>query len=167
MMLLFFAGVTLILLFGFVLLFGAPYVPTLSVQTEEALDLLDLRPGQVLLELGSGDGRIQRAAAVRGIYSVGYELNPLLVLWAVLRNWRYRKFIKTRWGNYWRMSLPQQTDAIYVFLLDKYMNKLHKKIEQDMSAWQSKKRLKVVSFAFEIPSKKPVNQRAGMFLYRY
>jgi hypothetical protein len=32
-------AIILVLLFGFVLLFGAPYVPTLKPQTEQALDL--------------------------------------------------------------------------------------------------------------------------------
>ncbi len=167
MTILFLIGVCMVLLFGLTVLFGAPFLPTLKVRTSDALDLLDLRPGQVLLELGSGDGRIQREAAKKGIYSIGYELNPVLVLWAHMRNWKYRKYITTHLGNYWNKPLPQQTDAIYVFLLDKYMTKLHKKIEQDMSGWASKKRLKVVSFAFEIPDKKPLESRGGMFLYRY
>lgn len=160
-------AVVLVLAFGFVVLFGAPYVPTLKLQTTDALDLLDLRPGQVLVELGSGDGRLQREAARRGIYSVGYEINPALVLIAHLRNWKYRKFITTKWGNFWKTPLSQQTDAVYVFLLNKYMDKLDKKIAQDMVAWESKKRLKVVSFAFEIPEKKPVSQRNGLFMYLY
>ena len=40
-----------ILCFCAVILFGAPYLPTLSKQKEAALDLLDLKKGQTLLEL--------------------------------------------------------------------------------------------------------------------
>jgi len=159
-------GVILLLLFSFVLLFGAPFLPTLQVSTTEALDLLDLRAGQTLLELGSGDSRVQVEAAKRGIYSIGYELNPILVIWARISTWRYRRFITVRWGNFWRHQLPV-TDGIYVFLLDKYMKKLHTKIEQDKAGWGTKKRLKVVSFAFEIPGRKPSEVRNGLFLYRY
>ncbi|MDX1374060.1 MAG: class I SAM-dependent methyltransferase [Burkholderiales bacterium] len=41
------------------------------------LDLADVRPGDVLYDLGAGDGRIAIAAAQRfGIRAVGIEINP-------------------------------------------------------------------------------------------
>ncbi len=154
-------AVFLILIFSFVILFGAPFLPTLKVKTEEALDLLDLKAGQTLLELGSGDGRILRAAAERGIYAIGYELNPLLVIWSILIHWRKREFITVRCANYWHKKLPA-ADGIYVFLLDRYMQKLDTKITQEIS-----RNVKLVSFAFEIADKKPVKQKNGLFLYTY
>ena len=51
-------GVVLILAFGAVMLVGAPYLPTLGKQVNSALDLLDLKKGQRLLELGAGDGTV-------------------------------------------------------------------------------------------------------------
>ncbi len=147
--------------FTFVILFGAPYLPTLSKQVPKALDLIDLKPGQTLLELGSGDGRILAAAAQRGITSVGYELNPLLVIYSWLRTRRYGKKVRVVWGNYWVKPLPA-ADGIFVFLLNPYMEKLNKKIVQDFS-----KPVKLVSFAFEIPSRKPIKQKGGLYLYQY
>ncbi|MES2971501.1 MAG: hypothetical protein V4702_04215 [Patescibacteria group bacterium] len=153
--------ISAILIFSFVIAFGAPYLPTLRARTPEALDLLDLKPGQTLLELGSGDGRILRAAAERGIKSIGYELNPLLVIWSKGRHWKYHKLITVHWGNYWRHKLPV-TDGIYVFLLNQYMEKLNNKIEQEIT-----KPVKLVSFAFAIPGKKPVKELNGLMLYEY
>ncbi|HUP26633.1 MAG TPA: hypothetical protein VM124_03255 [Candidatus Limnocylindrales bacterium] len=158
---LFLAVAAIILLFSFVIMFGAPFLPTLKVHTSEALDLLNLKPGQTLTELGSGDGRILRAAAERGMYAIGYELNPLLVLWSKLIHWRYRRLITVHWGNYWRHKLPV-TDGIYVFLLNSYMEKLDKKITQEIT-----QKVKVVSFAFEIPGKKPTKEMNGLMLYTY
>lgn len=148
-------------IFSFVIFFGAPFLPTLKARTAEALDLLDLKPGQTLLELGSGDGRILRAAAEQGIYAIGYELNPVLVVWSRLINWRYRRLIRVHWGNYWRKKWPK-TDGIYVFLLNPYMEKLDKKI-----ILYKHKPVKLVSFAFEIPGRKPIKEMNGMFLYKY
>src|SRR5690606_196736 len=122
----------IVLLFGFVVLFGAPYLPTLSRQQAEALELLDLKPGQTMLELGSGDGRMLIAAARRGVKAVGYELNPLLVAWSWLVTRRYGDLVTVRWANFWRVNLPE-CHGIYVFLLDRYMPKLHKKITQEIS----------------------------------
>lgn len=151
----------IVLLFGFVLLFGAPYLPTLKKQTEGALDLLELKKGQTLLELGCGDGRILRAAARRGLYAVGYELNPLLVLIAWLHTMRYRQFVRVKWANYWGKTWPP-ADGIFVFLLNKYMAKLDKKITQECS-----KPVKVVSFAFKIPGRKIQATKDGLYLYTY
>jgi cyclopropane fatty-acyl-phospholipid synthase-like methyltransferase len=156
-------------LFVFVIAFGAPFLPTLKTRTADALDLLDLKPGQTLLELGSGDGRILAEAARRGVKSVGYELNPLLVLWSKLRTWRYRKLVTVKLGDYWRAEWPE-SDGIYTFLLQPYMARLDKKITQDYLKKQGRTRrnkLKVVSFAFVITGKKPKKERNGLFLYEY
>ena len=151
----------LVMLFGSVVFFGAPYLPTLKRGTTEALDLLNLKPGQVLVELGSGDGRVLRAAASRDIKAIGYEINPILVLYSRLRCMRQRKLITIRWANYWRVPLPA-CDGIYVFLFKTYMSKLDKKI-----IIEAQKPLKLVSFAFTIPNRKPIKQKNGLFLYRY
>jgi DNA modification methylase len=79
MIYLFIAIFVLLLAFGGVILRGAPYVPTLDPQARAALELLDLKPGQTLLELGSGDGKILVVAARAGLHVVGIELNPFLV----------------------------------------------------------------------------------------
>lgn len=154
-----FVGV--VLLFGFVVLFGAPYLPTLDARTQEAFSLLDLQSGQTLLELGCGDGRVLREAGKRGIRSIGYELNPLLVLCAKAVTWRYRSITTVKWRNYWQITLPP-ADGIYVFLLDRFMPKLNTKITQEQQ-----RSVRLVSFAFAIPSKKPSKQQNGLFVYDY
>ncbi len=150
-----------VLLFGFVLLFGAPYLPTLSKQQETALELLDLKPGQTLLELGSGDGRMLAAAARKGVKSIGYELNPLLAGYSWLITRRYKGLVTVRFGNFWTKSLPP-CDGIYVFLLDRYMKKLHKKITQEISS-----PVNVVSFAFRIPDLNHTTEKSGLYLYKF
>src|SRR5579864_7624013 len=94
-----------VMFFAGILLFGAPYLPTLKKQSDEIFKLLNLKPGQTLVELGSGDGRILRAAAKRGIKAVGYELNPLLVMYAKFRNWPHRRLAQTRLRNFWQISV--------------------------------------------------------------
>jgi SAM-dependent methyltransferase len=153
--------VFLILCFGFVLLFGAPYLPTLTKQATIALDMIDLQPGQTLLELGCGDGKILVAAARRGWKVTGYELNPLLVLVCLWRTRHYRKLVRVRWGNFWTQTWPT-TDGIFVFVMQRQMHKLDTKITESAT-----KPLKLVSFAFTVPGKKAVQQRDGVYLYNY
>jgi len=154
-------GIAVFIIFNFVIAFGAPFLPTLKKQVKPAMKLLDLKPGSTLLELGSGDGRVLLAAAQQGINAVGYELNPLLVIYSRLKTFKYRKHVKIYWGNYWRETWPP-TDGIFVFLLQPYMEKLNKKIMQTY-----KDPVKLVSFAFAIPDRKIDKKNNGLYLYKY
>jgi SAM-dependent methyltransferase len=57
-----------------------PYVATPEAVVMGMLDLAQVGPGDVLYDLGSGDGRIVIAAARRGARTVGVEIDPDLVL---------------------------------------------------------------------------------------
>lgn len=147
--------------FGFVLFFGAPYLPILKPQLQAAIELVDLPAEGHLLELGCGDGKVLIAAAEKGWQVTGYELNPILAFVAWIRTRKYSKRVKVVWGNFWQGNLPP-ADGIFVFLLPKYMSKLDKKITQEFS-----KPVKLVSFAFKIEGKPIAAEKAGVFLYTY
>lgn len=147
--------------FSAVVLVGAPYVPTLGPQVKAALDLAGLKPGQTMLELGCGDGKVLIAAARQGINSVGYELNPLLAALAWLRTRRYRKQVRIIWGDFWRQPWPP-AEVIFTFLLPKYMEKLDKKVIR-----YEHKPVNLVSFAFKIPGKRQDSEKNGVYLYKY
>src|SRR6185437_14241003 len=104
----------IVLAFSGVLLFGAPYLPTLQKQGGVALGLLNLKPGQTLLELGSGDGKMLILAARAGLNVVGIELNPFLFIISWLRTRRYRGQVRIIWGDFWRVSWPE-CDGVFVF----------------------------------------------------
>lgn len=146
--------------FGFVILFGAPYLPTLKKQVDLALDLAELKPGGVLLELGSGDGRVLLLAAKRGYRAIGYEINPLLVLVSKLITWRYRGLIQVKWANFLTAKWPP-ADAIFVFGIGRIMPKIDAKIRQ------SKKPVRLVSFAFPVHNQNPLVVKDGLFVYSY
>lgn len=153
---------SIMLLFGFVVLIGAPYVPTLRSQQQQALDMLALKKGQTVLDIGCGDGRFLLAAAKRGYKAVGIEANPLLVVIARLVCWRYRQQVTVRWGNMWHIPWSP-ADGIYVFLHSRFMHKFDTKISQEYAS----KRVKVVSYAFTIPGKKPTKATKALYLYDY
>jgi hypothetical protein len=150
-----------VLLFGLVVFFGPPYLPTLRAQTTAALDLLQLKPGQTLLELGSGDGRVVRAAAAQGLYVVGIELNPILVVVSRIVTWRYRSKVRILWGSYWQVKWPE-ADGIFTFMIGRQMGKL----DDHIKAWH-KRPVRLASFAFAIPGKRSSKERKGVFLYTY
>ena len=158
-----FIFILIFLVFASVILFGAPYLPTLSRQVQTAVDLLELEQNQLLLELGCGDGRVLKVAAKRGIRSIGYELNPFLVIIAKLNTFRYRDLVKVKWANYWTVKWPEEVDGVYVFLLDKYMDKLNIKLTE----YSENRNIKLVSYGFQIEKKTPVKSKNGLFLYNY
>jgi SAM-dependent methyltransferase len=57
-----------------------PYVPTPQVVVDRMLDLAQLKAGETVIDLGSGDGRIMiEAASKYGARGFGVEIDPLLV----------------------------------------------------------------------------------------
>jgi SAM-dependent methyltransferase len=160
--------IAVLLCFCLVVLVGPPYLPTLTTHMTTALDLLDLKPGQTMIELGCGDGKVLVAAAQRGWRVVGIELNPILVVFCWLRTLRYRKLVRVRWGNYWLTSSWPAADGMFGFVLPRLMTKLDKTIVM----WQQRpdmagRPVKLASFAFAIPGKKVDRKSNGVFLYRY
>lgn len=154
--------IVLSLAFGLVLVVGAPYLPTLKKPRKQALELLDLKPGQTLYELGCGDGTLLIEAAKQGLNVVGYELNPLLAFLCWLRSRKYKKQVRVVCGNFWKADLSK-ADGIYVFLLDRFMPRLDEKIKST----KTNKSIKLVSNAFKVPGRKAVKQGGSMFLYVY
>ncbi len=60
--------------------FSSPYVPTPDSTVERMLALGGVTPGDTVMDLGSGDGRIVIAAAKRyGARAIGVEYDPKLV----------------------------------------------------------------------------------------
>lgn len=151
--------ISLIVLCGIVF-FGAPFLPTKKAQITAALDLLNLKKGQLVLDLGAGDGRVALAAARRGLRVRGYELNGLLALVAKIRTWPYRHSVSIKWQNYWQADLSE-ADGVFIFSASRFMRRLDKKLAA------AGKPLRLASIAFKVPGKKIVEQLNGVFLYQY
>lgn len=152
----------LVVVFGLVVLIGAPYLPTMSSQAKVAFELLDLKKGEVLYELGCGDGKMLIMAAKHGVRSVGVEINPILAFICWARTRRYRELVTVKWANFWTTKLDE-ADGVFVFLHTRFMHRLHKKIINECKV----KPVKLVSYAFRIPEKSLSDEKQGMLLYLY
>lgn len=150
-----------VMMFGYVVLFGAPYLPTQKRQITTSLELAELRKGDTLIDLGSGDGSVLIFAAKQGIRSIGYEINPILWLISWFRALRYRSIITIKFKSYWSEKLPE-CDAVFVFLIGHQMKRLDDKLSAELKPGS-----RLISHAFQIPNKKHITQKDGVFLYRY
>lgn len=159
-MLIFGLLIVIVGLFALGAIMGAPYVPVLKKSGSDLLDMADLPAGASIIDLGSGDGAFALQAAQRGYKVIGYEINPILVLIARLRTWKYRKIVKIYTRDFWQVKLPE-VDAIYVFLIERYMAKLEAKLTSELH-----KPTIIVSHVFALPTIKPLRQNKNSFLYK-
>lgn len=152
-------------LFLLTILFGAPYVPSQRKDIDIAFDqLYKLSNSDVLLDIGSGDGVVLRAAAARGARAVGYEINPILV---IVSTWLCRKqpLIRNKLANFWQVPFPEQTTVVYVFGESRDIRRMAERVEAE--SHRLAKPLKLISYGFEIPGKSAVKSVGAHHLYEF
>lgn len=132
---------------------GAPFVPSTSPVAEKMVELAQLRRGQVVYDLGSGDGRILKLAAAKGAKATGFEINPFLVLYSKIRG------AFAVWKNFWKQDL-RDANVIFVYLLPWRMAQLGKKITREC-----KPGTLIVSNSFIFPDWKIVRQDKPLHIY--
>lgn len=155
----------IILLFGFVVFRGAPYVPSLHRYAEAALD--DLYPvgkKDVLVDVGSGDGVILRMAAKRGARAVGYELNPILVLVSRILAKKH-PHIQTNLADFWLVDLPDETTIVYAFSVTRDMKKMATKLQQ--TADRVEHPVWLMTYGASMPFKTPEKKLQAHTLYLF
>lgn len=151
--------------FGFVVFWGAPYVPSHRREAEKAFEVLwPLSKKDLLVDLGSGDGVILRLAARKGAKAIGYELNPLLVLLSRLLSRRF-SIVEVHTANFWQRHLPKKTTVVYVFSVTRDMAKLEAKLQAEAN-YQGRA-FQLVLYAMKLPTKKPAGIHRAHTLYMF
>lgn len=144
------------------LFLGPPYMPSRPETMERMLHLLKVRPGERVVDLGSGDGRLVIALARAGAEAHGYELNLPLV-------WRARRAIRAagleerayiHWGNFWRTDFSR-FDAVVIYGMGYIMSRLEKKLYHELAVGG-----RVVSNGFALPGWPIARQDKRVYLYR-
>lgn len=147
--------------FGFVVAFGAPYVPSLGKEVRDAFDTLyRVTPGDVVIDLGSGDGKVLAEAVRRGASGHGYELNPVLVLVSRLR---LRGKATVRLANMWNVDLPDTTTLVYVFSVTRDSKKLTRYVQAQ--ATRQGRMIRIMTFGAPLTGLTPVATQRGHTLY--
>lgn len=153
------------IIFGFVVFRGAPYVPSRKKELAKAFDeLYPLSKGDVLVDIGSGDGIVLREAAKRQARAIGYELNPVLVLVSHLLS-RRQPLIETYLADFWFVKLPPETTVVYVFGESRDITKMASKVADE--ARRLGKPLSFVSYGFIVPNVKHVKKVGAYYLYQF
>ncbi len=129
-----------------------PWVPTREEFIEQALDLAQVGKGDILYDLGCGDGRIVIAAAKRGARGVCVELNPELLKKAMENaiSEGVAHMIKFVRDDIFRVNISDAT-VVYMYLLRSVNDLLKPKLKSEL-----KKGTRVISLDFEISGWKEV-----------
>lgn len=113
---------------------AAPWVPTPRRRVRRLLELAGVQPGEQVLDLGSGDGRVL-IAAVRefGARAVGVEIDPFRVAWSrlLIGVSGLRSRARVEWGSLYDADVSQ-ADVVVTYLLQRTNNLLVKKLLHDM-----------------------------------
>ena len=149
-----FKSAVLILLMPF-LLAGqvlAPYVPTPEAMVDKLLDAGQLKAGEHMFDLGSGDGRIVIEAARKyGAFAVGVELDETLAAnsAAKIRQLGLEKTARIIHGDVLTQDYSS-ADLVTIYLFPEANAKIRPILDL-----QLKKGTRIVSHEFEIPGWRP------------
>jgi len=143
---------------------GAPWLPTPLHKVKRMLDLADLQPGELLYDLGCGDGRVVIMAARRfGARAVGIEIDPLRYLWCQLlvSLLGLRARVRILSGDIFNHDLGQ-ADVVTCYLLQSTNDRLEEKLVHEL-----KPGARVVSNAFTFSQLKLIAADSKESLYSY
>lgn len=145
---------------------GAPWVPSKAEDVERFLSLANLKSGQVMYDLGCGDGRFVCAAAARGARAVGFEISLFPYLLAQMRRFFLgtRENCKISYKNFWSADL-RDADVVYFFLMQKIYPRLKEKLETELRPGA-----KVIAYVWPVDGWEPkivsrLPRRPSLFLY--
>lgn len=129
----------------YALIIGAPPVPTPKRVAKQILKAANIKKGEIVYDLGCGDGRLVFSAAMAGAKATGFEISPIVFTWAYLNKIIRTSSAKILWRDF-LMADISDANTIFLYMYPTTIKLfLKKKFEK-----QLKPGTKVISFAFEI-----------------
>ena len=124
---------------------GVPFVSLGRKQLRILGERIKLNPGDRMVDLGCGDGRVLRMFEEQGVKDLtGYEVNFLAYLLAKIKNKFLKSKAKIYFKNFKKVNLSEY-NVVFCYLMEYYVNSLKGKFDRE-----SKPGTKIISFAFEI-----------------
>jgi tRNA G37 N-methylase Trm5 len=108
------------------------YVPTPIEIVDKMLEMADVRKGEVVYDLGCGDGRIPvRAASKYGVKSFGWDINPVRVKESLenVKSAKVENLVTIQLGDIFQLDLSK-ADVITLYLLPQLNVKLIPQLEK-------------------------------------
>jgi len=125
------------------------------------IELAELKKGKKVYDLGSGNGKLLLLAAQKGAIAVGFEINPILVLFSNIRTFfsPYKDNVRTILKDFWLADI-HDADVVFVYLLPWRMEKLAQKLKEETQPGTV-----IVSNSFIFPKWKVLRQDVDHHVY--
>ncbi|MGY5873784.1 MAG: class I SAM-dependent methyltransferase [Candidatus Thorarchaeota archaeon] len=143
---------------------GAPWVPTGKSKVRRMLEFAQVKEGDTVYDLGSGDGRIVIMATEEfGANSVGIEADPIRSRWSMVKIRRNRLSAKVKIlrGNFFNFDIGEAT-VVTLYLGVGVNNKLREKFLAEL-----KPGTRIVSHHFILKDWEIVDRDEELDLYLY
>jgi len=145
-------------------LYGLPSKPTKPDRIRKALQLVDLKQGETLYDLGAGDGRVLLIAAKEfGAKTIGIEIAPVQILLIRLRIILsgLRDRVQIRFWNFYKTGL-EDADVVFIYATLQELMKLAPHLKKRMKPGS-----RLVSISADFPAWEPsmFDEQNLIFLY--
>jgi cyclopropane fatty-acyl-phospholipid synthase-like methyltransferase len=145
---------------------GGPWLPSRMEMVHKLLQLADVKPDEVVYDLGCGDGRVLVTAARKyGARAVGIELDPLRFTWCqlLITVLGLRSRVKVIRGDLFKIDVSQ-ADVVFCYLLPNVYPRLEKKLLSELRPGT-----RVISHTFPFPQVKLSKQdgKARLYIFSY
>ncbi len=143
---------------------GAGFQPTSRKLVEQMLDMAEVGSGDIVYDLGSGDGRIVINAVKKyNARAVGMEADPSRVFWSrlVIALSGIGNRAKIVWGNFFNHDISEAT-VVTLFLSDTANQKLKSKFQKEL-----KPGTRIVSYVWKFKGWEPVKVDEAEEIYVY
>ncbi len=133
-------------------IYGLPSRPAKPDRIRKALQLVNLKPDEMLYDLGAGDGRVLLIAAKEfDGQAIGIEIGPVqcaLIWLRVVANGLGNK-IQIKWSNFFKADLSK-ADVVFIYATSTEVAKLAPYLEKQMKPGS-----RVVSISADFPEWEP------------
>jgi SAM-dependent methyltransferase len=143
---------------------GIPPTPARARWIRKALSQAQVQPGEVVVDLGAGDGRVLRIAAREfGARAVGYEIEPLhcAVAWLAALLSGVVTQVSIRNEDLYQADLTE-ADVVFLYLNPRFVENLRQPLRQQLPPGA-----RVVSLDFPVEGWEPSRVDIGYLIFSY
>ena len=142
--------------------FGPPFLKTPNRIIDEMIRIAKIDMKDIVFDLGSGEGSVIVKTAKICKRSVGYEINPFLVLYSKIFAYGSEVSKKTKiyWGNYFNADL-EKSSVIMLYNIRSSLPSLEKKFKKEL-----KPNTRIASYKFPLTGFELIKKtKSGIYLY--
>ncbi len=142
--------------------FGAPFVPTPLKVVKEMVNIAKINQNDIVVDFGSGDGRLLIESAKKGAIAQGWEINIFLVYWTKLKAMilGLHQRINMHNQSYSKAEI-KNASVVFCYSMPRFIVNIEKKLQLELP-----RGAKIIAYKFPFPNLKLVKKtKSGIYLY--